>query len=167
MEIETLLTTIRILMKNKRLIIICFAIFLAGCTTASRVTTTGSFKSLSNSDPEKGTIYVYRESSFAGIANQYDVMINGNLAGSLPNGSFFSIDAAVGENKVEPKTLTANNFGKGANITIKKGQVQCLKLTLNFCVSCKSADIDIVETKQCMSEIKSLLEVQLRSKKSN
>jgi len=89
-------------------------------------------------------------------------MVNGVLAGSLPNGSFFSVDVDPGEYKVEPKTLTSFGFGKGSVITVEQGKSYCLKLTLNFCLNCKSADINIVDAKQCESEIKSLEKVQLK-----
>ncbi|MDO9424828.1 MAG: DUF2846 domain-containing protein [Methylobacter sp.] len=148
-------------MKLKLLAISFFIINLMGCTTSSRVITSGSFEGLNNSGPEKGAIFVYRDSSFAGAANQYDVMLNGELVGSLPNGSFFSLDVDPGENKIEPKTLTSTGFGKGINVTVEKGKVYCLKLTLNFCLSCKSADINLAEQNQCESEIKSLSKVRL------
>jgi hypothetical protein len=135
---------------------------LMGCTIASPVITSGSYKGLTNTASDKGTIFVYRESSFGGITNQYDVMVNGVLAGSLPNGSFFSVDVDPGEYKVEPKTLTSFGFGKGSVITVEQGKSYCLKLTLNFCLNCKSADINIVDAKQCESEIKSLEKVQLK-----
>ena len=148
-------------MKLKLLAISFFILTLMGCTTSSRVITSGSFDGLKNTDPEKGEIFVYRDSSFVGAANQYDVMLNGELVGSLPNGSFFSLDVEPGENKIEPKTLTSTGFGKGSNLTVEKGKVYCLKLTLNFCLSCKSADINHAEHHQCISEIKSLSKVRL------
>ncbi len=135
---------------------------LVGCEIASPIVSGGHYAGLTNSDPSKGSIYVYRDSSFAGAANQYDVMVNGVLVGSLPNGSFFSLDTAPGETKVEPRTLTSFGFGKGSNITVEPGKSYCLKLTLNFCVQCKSADINVVDNKQCESEIKSLTKVQLK-----
>lgn len=146
----------------KMLVVSLLVAGLMGCTISTPVITGGSYESLRNTNPEKGTIFVYRESSFAGITNQYDVMVNGVLAGSLPNGSFFSVEADPGENKVEPRTLTAFGFGKGSVITVEQGKSYCLKLTLNFCMQCKSADINIVDTKQCDSEIKSLEKVQLK-----
>ncbi|MFT4518648.1 MAG: hypothetical protein ACI9JM_001033 [Halioglobus sp.] len=135
---------------------------LIGCTISTPVVTNGSYEGLANTDIYRGEIFIYRESSFAGVANQYDVMVNGVLSGSLPNGSFFSVDAEPGENKVEPRTLTSFGLGKGSTITVERGNSSCLKLTLNFCVQCKSADIDIVDNEQCDSEIKSLKKVQLK-----
>jgi len=135
---------------------------LAGCTIATPVNRSGGFESLANKNPDKGTIFVYRENSLGGITNQYDVMINGDLAGSLPNGSFFSVNVNPGENKVEPRTFTDFGFGKGSIVTVEKGQSYCLKLTLNFCVQCKSADIDVVDLQQCNREILSLDRVNLK-----
>lgn len=135
---------------------------LMGCTISTPVITNGSYEGLTNTDPEKGTIFVYRDSSWGGATNQYDVMVNGVLAGSLPNGSFFSVDVDPGEIKVEPRTLTSFGFGKGSVVTVEKGRTYCLKLTLNFCLQSKSADINIVDVKQCESEIKSLKKVQLK-----
>ncbi|MDO6762119.1 DUF2846 domain-containing protein [Agarivorans sp. 1_MG-2023] len=146
-----------------RFIAMAFLAFtLTACTSSTSVVSSGNFEGLSNAEAEKGTIFVYRDSSFAGAANQYDVMLNGELVGSLPNGSFFSLELAPSENKIEPKTLTSTGFGKGTELSIEKGTVQCLKLTLNFCLSCKSADIDLVEQPQCEAEIKSLSKVSLR-----
>ena len=135
---------------------------LTGCTIATPVINTGSYEDLTNTNPEKGTLIVYRDKKFAGSANQYDVMVNGVLVGSLPNGSFFSVDADPGENRVEPRTLTAFGFGKGSVITVEKGKSYCFKMKLNFCVNCKSADIDTVDAGQCDSEIRSLNRVQLK-----
>ena len=145
----------------KMLVISLLVVALMGCTISTPIITSGNYEGLTNTDPDKGTIFVYRDSSFVGAANQYDVMVNGVLVGSLPNGSFFSIDADPGENKVEPRTLTEFGLGKGSVLTVEQGRSYCLKLTLNFCFSCKSADINIVDAKQCDSEIKSLEKVQL------
>ena len=138
------------------------AVGLIGCTISTPVVKSGGFESLSNTDPSKGEIFVYRDKNFAGAANQYDVMVNGVIAGSLPNGSFFNVAADPGENKVEPKTFTNYNFGKGSVISVEKGKPYCLKLTLNFCMQCKSADINVVDTIQCENEIKSLNKVELK-----
>jgi len=135
---------------------------LMGCTIAAPVMTSGSYEGITNTDSDKGTIFVYRASSFVGLTNQYDVMLNGVLAGSLPNGSFFSVAVDPGENKVEPRTLTSFGFGEGSVIKVEQGKSSCLKLTLNFCLQCKSADIDVVDANQCDSEIRSLKKVQLK-----
>ena len=134
---------------------------LAGCEIAAPIKTSGRYEGLTNKDPNKGTIFVYRDKAFAGSANQYDVMLNGVLVGSLPNGSFISVNASPGDNKVEPRTLTSFGFGKGSVVTVDKGKSYCLKLTLNFCLQCKSADINPVSTAQCESDIKSLEKVVL------
>jgi hypothetical protein len=147
---------------SKMLAISLLVAGLMACTIASPVITSGSYEGLTNTTPDKGTIFVYRESSFGGITNQYDVMVNGALAGSLPNGSFFNVNVDPGEYKVEPRTLSSFGFGKGSVVTVEQGKSYCLKLTLNFCLQCKSADINIVDTKQCESEIKSLKKVQLK-----
>ena len=139
-----------------------FLLMLNGCTIATPVVTNGAYEGLNNTNPKKGTLYVYRKKAFAGSVNQYDVMLNDALVGSLPNGSFFSIDVDSGDNKVEPRTLTSFGFGKGSIITVEEGKSYCLKLTLNFCVQCKSANIDVVDIAQCDSEIKSLKRVQLK-----
>lgn len=136
--------------------------WLSACTIATPVVTSGSYEDLTNQDPSKSTLYVYREQAFTGSTNQYDVMVNGVIAGSLPNGSFFDVEVEPGANKVEPRTLTAFGFGKGAFFTAEPGEVYCLKLTLNFCIQCKSADINLVSTEQCSSEIESLKKVELR-----
>jgi hypothetical protein len=152
-------------MKNnifKILVLSLFVTGLMGCTISTPVTTSGGYEGLTNADPNKGTIFVYRDKAFAGSVNQYDVMVNGVLVGSLPNGSFFSVAVNPGEYKVEPRTLTSYGFGKGSSITVEQGKSYCLKLTLNFCMSCKSADINLVNSKQCESEIKSLKKVSLK-----
>ncbi len=146
----------------KMLVIFLLVAGFMGCTISTPVITIGSFDGFKNTDPDKGTIFIYRDSSLMGAANQYDVMVNGVLAGSLPNGSFFSVDVDPGEIKVEPKTFTSFGFGKGSVLAVEQGRSYCLKLTLNFCMDCKSADINIVDTKQCDSEIKSLKKVQLK-----
>ncbi len=135
---------------------------LVGCTIATPVVTSGSYENLANADPSKSHIYIYREKAFAGSANQYDVMVNGVLAGSLPNGSFFDVEIEPGENKVEPRTLTAFGFGKGVSITAEQGNSYCFKLTSNYCVQCKSADINPVSKDQCENDIKDLKKVKLK-----
>lgn len=141
----------------KMLAVAIVAVPLFGCS--SPVLTKGSFDGLTNSDPSKGTIFVYRESSFAGAANQYDVLMDGLLVGSAPNGSFFSMSAAPGEKYIKADT---GSFGKGSTIVVEKNKIYCLKVTLNFCVGCKSADITPVTNDQCQTEIKSLSRVALK-----
>lgn len=146
-----------------RTLVVCLVAFgLSGCEIAARVAPSGKYEGLTNKDPNKGTIFVYREKAFVGSANQYDVMLNGALVGSLPNGSFISVDVNPGANKVEPRTLTSFGFGKGSVISVEKGKAYCLKLTSNFCVQCKSADINAVSNEQCESDIKSLDRVRLQ-----
>ena len=141
--------------------VVLLTLGLAGCEIAAQVKTNGGYEGLTNKDPNKGQIFVYRSKAFAGAANQYDVMLNGTLVGSLPNGSFISVDANPGENKIEPRTLTSFGFGKGSVLNVEADKSYCLKLTLNFCVQCKSADINPVSTEQCESDIKSLKKVVL------
>lgn len=139
-----------------------FGLMLSGCSMSTPVTTVGSFEGINNTETDKGVVFIYRESSFAGSANQYDVMVDGVLKGSVPNGSFFNVNLNPGKHKIEPKTFTSFGLGKGIDITVEKGKSYCLKLTLNFCVQCKSADLNIVDNKQCEKEIKSLDKVQLK-----
>tara|TARA_R110002073_G_scaffold17876_2_gene66622 strand:- start:7343 stop:7801 length:459 start_codon:yes stop_codon:yes gene_type:complete len=135
---------------------------LMGCTISTPVTNVGSYEGLKNSDRSNATLYVYRESAAFGSVNQYDVMVNGELAGSLPNGSFFTVDVLPGETKVEPRTLTAFGFGNGSTVSVDKGKPYCFKLTLNFCLQCKSANIVAVNTPKCEAEIDSLRKVKLK-----
>jgi len=146
----------------KTLFVGFFATTLVSCTISSPVVTGGTYDGLTNSDPNMGRIFVYRQKAFAGSVNQYDVMVDGVLAGSLPNGSFFSLDIEPGEHKIQPRTLTSFRFGKGSTITVEQGKSYCLELTLNFCVQCKSADINLVDNKKCESEINSLTRVHLK-----
>ena len=151
-------------MKNHtiRILVACLLTSsLMGCEIAARVAPSGKYEGMSNKDPSKGTIFVYREKAFAGAANQYDVMLNGVLVGSVPNGSFISVDADAGQTKVEPRTLTSFGFGKGSVVPVEKGKSYCLKLTPNFCMQCKSADITVVSNEQCNVDMKSLEKVRL------
>ena len=141
------------------------SIFLAGlmgCTISSPVIDAGSYEGLTAGGPSNATLFVYRASALKGSTNQYDVMVNGELAGSLPNGSFFTVDVPPGETKIEPRTLTAFGFGSGSTTSVEEGNSYCFKLTLNFCLQCKSADIVSVGTEQCENEISSLRKVRLR-----
>ena len=137
-------------------------LILSGCSMYTPVSTVGSYEGIANTDKDKGTVFIYRDSSFAGMANQYDVMVDGVLKGSVPNGSFFSVNLTPGKHTIEPKTFTSFGLGKGIDITVEQGQSYCLKLNLNFCVQCKSADLNIVDNKQCEKEMKSLDKVQLK-----
>lgn len=132
------------------------SVFLSGCSTA--VVKGGNYDGIRNLDQGKGTVFIYRESAFAGGANQYDVLVDGVLAGSLPNGSFFTVGVEPGERTVKADT---GSFGKSAKVLVESGKAQCLKMTLNFCVGCKSADIEPVGSEQCDNEIKSLTKVRL------
>jgi hypothetical protein len=133
------------------------ALALTGCATS--VIKVGRYEGLSNSNAKEAKIFVYRESSFVGAANQYDVLMDSVLVGSVPNGSFFTVDAKSGNRSLNADT---HPFGKGTNIDVEAGKSYCVKLTLNFCFSCKSADITPVNLDQCETEIKSLTKVSLK-----
>jgi hypothetical protein len=133
------------------------AVVLTGCSAP--VVKHGSYEGLKSLEQGKGTIYVYRESAFPGAMNQYDVLVDGKLVGSLPNGSFFTVNAEPGERNVRPDT---GSFGQGAKVTVESGKAQCLKMTLNFCYGCKSADLDPVDNEQCENEIRPLTKVRLK-----
>ena len=130
-------------------------ILTIGC--AASVATVGVYEGLTSSDKNKATIYVYREELFIGSMNQYDVLINGYLAGSLPNGSFFMMNADAGNISIEDAGM-----GKGSKITVENGNIYCMKMTLNFNVLGKSADINPVNQKQCRAEMKGLEQVRLK-----
>jgi len=130
-------------------------ILTIGC--AASVATVGVYEGLTSSDKNKATIYVYREELFMGAVNQYDVLINGKLAGSLPNGSFFMMNADAGNISIEDAGM-----GKGSKITVENGNIYCMKLTLNFNILGKSADINPVNQKQCRAEMKGLKQVRLK-----
>ncbi len=144
-------------MNFKKLITIYFFIaLLGGCATS--VTTTGSYDGLAVAETGKATIYVYRESSLGGMANQYDVLVDDKLVGSLPNGSFFVVTTSAGEKLVKADT----GMGDGSTITVEGGKVYCMRLTLNFNLIMKSANINPVSKAQCDKEMKSLDEVKLK-----
>ena len=130
------------------------ALNLFGCSSVS-VKEVGSFKALKNIEPNKGTIYVYREERWKGAINQYDVLANGAVAGSLPNGSFFTVSAKPGQTQINATS------GAVAKFSVKKNKVYCAKLTVNFCFSCLSADITPVDIAQCKKEIAPLVEVRM------
>lgn len=145
-------------MKLKALKVVAISLVLAisaGCATS--VKTTGTYEGLTNADKSKATIYVYRESAFAGMANQYDVLIDRKLVGSLPNGSFFAVTTDAGNKMIEADT----GMGQGSKIKVESGKIYCMKLDLNFNVMMKSADINPVSQEQCNNEMKSLKKVQL------
>ncbi len=144
----------------KMLAISFIVLNLFGC--ASSVIEEGGFEGFRNVDPNKGTIYIYRESSMFGATNQYDVLVDGVLSGSLPNGSFFSVSTKPGERKIKADT---GSFGKGTNIMVEKNKIYCTKLSVNFCFSCKSADITSIDNVQCKEDIESLTKVRLEEPK--
>jgi hypothetical protein len=140
----------------KMLVVSLFAAELMGC--ASSVIESGNFEDISNSDPNKGTIFVYRDKALTGFANQYDVLIDGVLVGSLPNGSFFTVNTEPGKKNIKADT----GMGKGSSILVEKNKTYCMKMLLNFNIIMKSADIVPVDNEQCNSEIKSLTKVRLK-----
>lgn len=145
-------------MKTRVLTMIAVSLLVAisaGCATS--VKTTGNYKGLINTDKSRAAIYVYRESAIAGMINQYDVLIDEKLVGSLPNGSFFVVNTDAGNKMIRADT----GMGEGSKITVKSGDIYCMKLDLNFNVLMKSANISPVSKEQCEKEIRSLREVQL------
>ena len=74
----------------KMIVIFLLVVGSMGCTMSTPVITSGGYEGVTKTDPEKGTIFIYRDNSLFGATNQYDVMVNGVLAGSLPNGSLLS-----------------------------------------------------------------------------
>lgn len=141
--------------KTLKLVAISLLVALtAGCATP--VQTAGSYKGLTNLDNTKSTLYVYRESSMLGMANQYDVLMNQKLIGSLPNGSFFVVSTDAGSKTVKADT----GMGEGSTISVETGKIYCMKLDLNFNVLMKSANINPVSQEQCDKEMKELEEVK-------
>ncbi len=144
----------------KVLVLFLFATELMGCVSVggSAVIESGSYEGLTNSDPSKAAIFVYRDKAFVGSINQYDVLIDSVLVGSLPNGSFFTVNTEPGQKNIKADT---GAYGKGSSIVVEKSKAYCMKLTLNWCTGCKSADITQVDNEQCNREIKSLTKVSL------
>ena len=68
--------------KFKILVVSLFSVVLGGCTISTPVVITGNYEGMKNLNPKKGTVYVYRDDSYFGAVNQYDVMHNGLLVGS-------------------------------------------------------------------------------------
>jgi len=147
--------------KIKLLAVSLLSVVLIGCSISTPVMVSGKYEGLVNLNKDKGTVYIYRDDSYFGAVNQYDVMVDGVLTGSLPRASFFTVDLEPGDHRIEPRTLLDFNLGKGASITTEKGKTYCMKLTLNFCFGCKSADINPVDRELCEREMKSSEKVRL------
>jgi len=147
--------------KIKILVVSLFSVVLFGCSISTPVMVSGKYEGLANLNPKKGTVYIYRDDSYFGATNQYDVMVDGVLMGSLPRASFFTVDLDPGEHRIEPRTLPDFKLGKGSSITTEKGKTYCMKLKVNFCFGCKSADIDQVDKALCEREMKSSEKVRL------
>ena len=141
-------------MKAPTLLIIA-ALTTFACSASVR--RAGSYGGLGLPDTDQATVFVYRDSSFAGAANNYDIVIDDQLVGSLPNGSFFSVPAKPGVREISADT----GMGEGSRVTLAAGEIYCMKLGLNFNVLMKSADIDPVPLEQCDREMKTLDRVEL------
>ncbi len=84
-------------MRNKLLLPLCLFL-LAGCATPMVVSLTkqpGHYVPTNN--PNKGLIYIYRESEFAGGLRGIYINVNGKRVGALNSGTYFVHEADPGE----------------------------------------------------------------------
>ncbi len=85
---------------------IYLALFILVCITGCVTATGPSFKYVSNDDPEKSTLYVYRMNKFSGTALVPLFTVNNSGCHDLAGGSYyrFSVDPGV--------TIIATKTGK-------------------------------------------------------
>ena len=84
-------------MRKKFLFLACL-FFLSGCATpmlASLQKHPGHY--IPANDPNKGLIYIYRESAYIGTIRGIYVDINGKRAGALNSGTYFVYETGPGE----------------------------------------------------------------------
>ncbi|OUS06993.1 hypothetical protein A9Q81_01370 [Gammaproteobacteria bacterium 42_54_T18] len=137
-------------------IVIASATILGGCTVP--MVKVGGYEGLTRVGEGKATVYVYREQSFVGAANTYDVLIDEINVGALEDGSFIQTDVEAGAKVVRTDT----GMGSGSEVTFEKGHIYCMKLTLNFNILMKSADINPASLDTCKAEIAPLNYVMKR-----
>ena len=130
--------------------VIVSAILLEGCTVP--MVKVGGYEGLTRVDAEKATVYVYRDQSFVGSANTYDVLIDEENVGALQDGSYIQVGVDEGAKVVRTDT----GMGSGSEVMFEKGHIYCMKLTLNFNILMKSADINPASLDTCKNEMAAL-----------
>ncbi|MBL4703806.1 MAG: hypothetical protein JKY54_04755 [Flavobacteriales bacterium] len=140
-----------------RLGIVTATIALSGCAVS--MSKVGKYDGLSQINADEATVYVYRERAITSSANDYDVLIDNNLVGALPNGSYLKVSSASGSKMVKAGT----GMGRGSEVDFENGKLYCMKLSYNFNILMKSADIDPVSLATCNIEMTDLDYVMLKS----
>lgn len=107
-------------MRNKLLLLLCLFL-LTGCATpmvASLIKHTGHY--IPTNNPNKGLIYIYRESSFIGCLRGIYINVNGKRAGALNSGTYFVYEADPGEVVVSVEDWLGKNPYRIINVEAGK-----------------------------------------------
>ncbi|MGA2400608.1 MAG: DUF2846 domain-containing protein [Syntrophobacteraceae bacterium] len=123
-------------------IVMLFVSFLSGCATPMAVPLKDQGKYASVRDPNKGLIFIYRESSTAGLLRGIYIKANGKRVGALNSGTYFVYEANPG-----PVTFAAEDWIHGdrtRTIDIEAGKEYYIRGTLTMGVPDAEPHIEIV-----------------------
>jgi len=103
---------------------------LAGCVTSGP----SGYQSFNNK-PGTGLVYVYRESKFAASGVSADVVVDGKVIGTIPNGSFVAAYLKPGVHSIEVKFGAINKLwykDQKAEVTFSESDRKYVRLDVTI-----------------------------------
>jgi hypothetical protein len=131
-----------------------FAAFLSGCATPMAVRLKEQGKFTSTRDPNKGLVFIYRESSMVAVLRGIYIKANGKRVGALNSGTYFVYEASPG-----PVTFAAEDWIQGdrtRTIDVEPGKEYYIRGTLSLGVPDIEPRIEIVNDTEGKEAIKGL-----------
>ena len=104
--------------------------FLAGCATMGPV----GYQTFGNK-PGQALVHIYRESKFAASGVSADVLVDGKVIGTIPNGSFLAAYVKPGAHTIEVKFGALNKLwykDQKAELTLNEGDRRFVRLDLTI-----------------------------------
>ncbi len=113
-------------MKSMVKVLTLFSVLLlVSCASGPKYTEMA--KTIPDLDPDKGRIYVYRD-SVLGAAIQPDVKLNGEVIGSAVPQGFYFVDRLPGDYKM----MTSTEVDRTLSFVLEEGQTRYVRLNISI-----------------------------------
>lgn len=132
----------------KRLILLITVISLTSCASGP---TFDVFKTtIPDLNPDTGRVYIYRLSTFGGVATQPDVMFNGEKIGEAVVNGFFYVDRPAGSYEI----MTSTEVDRKLSFTLGNNQTRYIRLRVSLGFFREHVYPALVEEQEALEEIK-------------
>ena len=105
---------------KEKIFLLVSVIFISGCATPMVASLEKHKNHYVSTDPNKGSVYIYRESGYVGCLRGIYITANNQRIGALNSGTYFVYESDPGEVKISAEDRLGKNPSRVINVEPKE-----------------------------------------------